>query len=212
MSMPESSAFLLFLVASLALLIMPGPAVMYIVARSIDQGRWAGIVSALGLAAGSVILIVAAAFGVSAVLAASPAAFNAVRYVGAAYLAYLGIRTALSRPAMPAEGHVPPEPLRPVFAEGIVVNLLNPKTALFFFAFLPQFINPTGNVRMQVVVLGLTFTTLGVLTDSVYAAVAGSIANRLRTDPRFPRVRRIAVAATYIVLPALALPAEPTPL
>src|SRR5688572_13875852 len=139
--MPDPSRFLLFLAASLALLIVPGPAVMYIVARSIDQGRSAGIVSALGLAAGSVILIVAAAVGVSAVLAASPAAFDAVRYLGAAYLAYLGIRTALSRLPTDKGEHAPPEPLRRIFLEAIVVNLLNPKTALFFFAFLPQFVD-----------------------------------------------------------------------
>jgi threonine/homoserine/homoserine lactone efflux protein len=208
--MPDAPAFLLFVTASLALLIMPGPAVMYIVARSIDQGRAAGIVSALGLAAGSVILIVAAAFGVSALLAASPAAFNAVRYLGAAYLAYLGIRTALSRPAATTGEHSSPEPLRRVFAEGIVVNLLNPKTALFFFAFLPQFVDPAGNVRLQIVVLGLTFSLMGLLTDTVYAWVAGAIGSRLAGDERFPRVRRAAVATTYIGLSILALLVHPT--
>ena len=208
--MPSSSAFALFLVASLALLIVPGPAVMYIVARAIDQGRWAGIVSALGLAAGSAILIVAAAFGVSAVLAASPAAFNAIRYLGAAYLAYLGIRAALSRPVVAAGEHAPPEPLARVFGEGIVVNLLNPKTALFFFAFLPQFVNPAGNVRLQIVVLGMTFSVMGMLTDSVYALVAGAIGGRLKTDERFPRVRRVAVATTYMALSVLALLVHPT--
>jgi threonine/homoserine/homoserine lactone efflux protein len=210
--MPDASAFLLFLAASLALLIVPGPAVMYIVARSIDQGRWAGIVSALGLAAGSIILIVAAAFGVSAVLAASPAAFDTVRYLGAAYLAYLGVRTALSRPASAAGEHAPPEPLRKIFLEGIVVNLLNPKTALFFFAFLPQFVDPTGSVRLQIVVMGLTFTIMGMLTDSVYALVAGAVGKRMATDDRFPRVRRVVASTTYIALSALALMVHPTKL
>lgn len=191
--------------ASLALLVVPGPAVMYIVARSIDQGRSAGIVSALGLATGSVILIAAAAFGVSALLAASPVAFDVVRYTGAAYLAFLGLRTALSKPATASGEHAPRERLRRVFAEGIVVNLLNPKTALFFFAFLPQFVNPAGNVRLQIVVLGLTFSGMGMLTDSIYATVAGAVAGRLKTGDRLPRVRRIAVATTYIALSALAL-------
>ncbi|HEX6791358.1 MAG TPA: LysE family translocator [Candidatus Krumholzibacteria bacterium] len=208
--MPSSSAFALFLAASLALLIVPGPAVMYIVARSIDQGRWAGVVSALGLAAGSAILIVAAAVGVSAVLAASPAAFNAIRYLGAGYLAYLGVRTALARPVAASGEHAPPEPLARVFAEGIVVNLLNPKTALFFFAFLPQFVNPAANVRLQVVVLGMTFSVMGLLTDSVYAFVAGAVGGRLKTDQRFPRVRRVAVATTYMALSVLALLVHPT--
>ena len=103
--MPEASAFLLFMAASLALLIVPGPAIMYIVARSIDQGRLAGVVSALGLAAGSVILVIAAAFGVSALLAASPAAFDVIRYLGTAYLLFLGIRTAIARPAVASEAH-----------------------------------------------------------------------------------------------------------
>lgn len=191
--------------ASLALLVVPGPAVMYIVARSVDQGRSAGIVSALGLATGSVILIAAAAFGVSALLAASPVAFDVVRYTGAAYLAFLGLRTALSKPATASGAHAPRERLRRVFAEGIVVNLLNPKTALFFFAFLPQFVNPAGNVRLQIVVLGLTFSGMGMLTDSIYATVAGAVAGRLKTGDRLPRVRRIAVATTYIALSALAL-------
>jgi len=210
--MPDASAFLLFLAASLALLVVPGPAVMYIVARSIDQGRWAGIVSALGLAAGSIILIVAAAFGVSAVLAASPAAFDTVRYLGAAYLAYLGVRTALSRPVSAAGEHAPPERLRKIFLEGIVVNLLNPKTALFFFAFLPQFVDPTGSVRLQIVVMGLTFTVMGMLTDGVYALVAGAVGKRMATDDRFPRVRRVAASTTYIALSALALMVHPTKL
>ena len=210
MSIPESPAFLWFVVASLALLVMPGPAVMYIVARSIDQGRAAGIVSALGLAAGSVILIVAAALGVSAVLAASTAAFNAVRYLGAGYLAYFGIRVARSRPTSVTGEHATPERLRRVFAEGIVVNLLNPKTALFFFAFLPQFVMPGGNLRVQIVVLGLTFTAMGVVTDTVYAMVAGAAGDRLGADARFPRVRRVVVATTYITLSILALLVHPT--
>jgi len=207
---PDASAFLIFLAASLALLVVPGPAVMYIVARSIDQGRSAGIVSAMGLAAGSVILIAAAAFGVSALLAASPVAFNGVRYAGAAYLAFLGIRTALSKPVAPSEAHAPRESLRRIFAEGIVVNLLNPKTALFFFAFLPQFVNPGGNVRMQIVALGLTFSCMGMLTDSIYATVAGATAARFKTGDRLPRLRRIAVSTTYIALSALALLVHPT--
>ena len=210
--MPTTAAFGVFLAASLALLVVPGPAVMYIVARAIDQGRSAGIVSALGLATGSVILIAAAALGVSALLAASPMAFNVVRYAGAAYLLYLGIRTALTKPAPTAETHAPREALSRIFAEGIVVNLLNPKTALFFFAFLPQFVNPAGNVRVQIVVLGLTFSAMGMLTDSIYATVAGAMAGRFRAGDRLPRIRRVAVATTYIALSALALFVHPTKL
>jgi threonine/homoserine/homoserine lactone efflux protein len=209
---PTAAAFGVFLAASLALLLVPGPAVMYIMARSIDQGRSAGIVSALGLATGSVILIAAAALGVSALLAASPMAFNVVRYAGAAYLLYLGVRTALAKPDPTTESHAPRAPLSRIFAEGIVVNLLNPKTALFFFAFLPQFVNPAGNVRVQIVVLGLSFSVMGMLTDSIYATVAGAMAIRLRAGDRLPRIRRVAVATTYIALSALALFVHPTKL
>ncbi len=208
--MPAASGFLVFVAASLALLIVPGPAVMYIVARSIDQGRSAGIVSALGLMTGSFILVAAAAFGVAALLAASPLAFDVVRYTGAAYLAYLGVRTALTRPSAVGETHTPRESLGRVFAEGIVVNLLNPKTALFFFAFLPQFVNPEGNVRLQIVLLGLTFSTMGMVTDSIYATVAGTVATKMRGGDRLPNLRRIAVATTYIALSALALLVHPT--
>jgi len=154
--------------------------------------------------------VAAAAFGVAALLAASPVAFDVVRYGGAAYLAYLGIRTALTKPVATGETHAAREPLGRVFAEGIVVNLLNPKTALFFFAFLPQFVNPEGNVRLQIVLLGLTFSTMGMVTDSIYATVAGAIAMRARTGDRLPKIRRVAVATTYIALSILALLVHPT--
>jgi threonine/homoserine/homoserine lactone efflux protein len=208
--MPHTHDLVVFLLASLALLIVPGPAVVYIVARSIDRGRAAGIISALGLAAGSVVLVAAAAFGVSALLATSPRAFDAVRTLGAGYLAYLGLRTAFSKGAADEPAGGDGQPLRRVFAEGIVVNLLNPKTALFFFAFLPQFVNPEGGVRTQIFLLGLTFSAMGMVTDSVYATLGGAVAGRLRTDPRFPRARRAAVATTYLALAVLALLARPT--
>lgn len=208
--MPEASAFMLFVLASLALLIVPGPAVVYIVARSIDQGRWAGIVSALGLAAGSVVLVVAATFGVSAILTTSPRAFDVLRYGGGAYLALLGIRTLASRDRRFDDAAPEPVPLRRVCAEGIVVNLLNPKTALFFFAFLPQFVNPSGKVRLQIALLGLTFSLMGVVTDSVYATVAGAVAGRLRNDRSLPRLRRIVAGSVYVGLAVLAVVAHPT--
>ncbi|HET6350322.1 MAG TPA: LysE family translocator [Candidatus Krumholzibacteria bacterium] len=212
MSLPSAAAYLVFVAASLALLVVPGPAVMYIVARSIDQGRGSGIVSAMGLAVGSVVLILAAAFGVSALLATSTGAFNVVRYLGAAYLGSLGIRTFVHKPIPVLEMHAVPRPLLRIFVEGMVVNILNPKTALFFFAFLPQFVNPAGNVRLQIVGLGLTFTLLGVATDSVYAVAAGSVASRLRSSRRFPQIRRAIAGTTYIALSILALVVHPTKL
>lgn len=208
--MPEASGFMLFVLASLALLVVPGPAVVYIVARSIDQGRWAGIVSALGLAVGSVVLVVAATFGVSAILATSPRAFDVLRYGGGAYLALLGIRTLAAKDRRFDDAAPEPVRLRRVFAEGIVVNLLNPKTALFFFAFLPQFVNPAGRVRLQIALFGLTFSLMGVVTDSVYATVAGAVAGRLRNDRGFPRLRRAVTGSVYVGLGILAVLAHPT--
>ncbi len=208
--MPDASSFALFLVASLILLVVPGPAVLYIVARSVDQGRVAGVVSALGIALGSVALVFAAAFGVSALIQTSPAAFDAVRYTGAAYLVFLGIRTWRAR----ASDGTSPAPavvaLRRVFGEGVVVNFLNPKTAIFFVAFLPQFVDPGGSVRLQLVVLGLIFVAMGVVTDSLYALLAGAASARLRADRRFPRIRRLAVGAVYVGLGIAAALVHPT--
>ncbi len=208
--MSEASGFMLFVLASLALLVVPGPAVVYIVARSIDQGRWAGIVSALGLAVGSVVLVIAATFGVSAILATSPRAFDVLRYGGGAYLALLGIRTLAAKDRRFDDAAPEAVRLRRVFAEGIVVNLLNPKTALFFFAFLPQFVNPAGRVRLQIALFGLTFSLMGVVTDSVYATVAGAVAGRLRNDRGFPRLRRIVTGSVYVGLGILAVLVHPT--
>ena len=145
--MLNPSTLTIFIAAALALLVTPGPAVMYIVARSIDQGRLAGIVSVLGINTGALFHIAAASLGVSALLVSSALAFSAVKYLGAAYLIYLGIRTLLTpQPEVMTEAP-PPQPLGQIFRQGVVVNLLNPKTALFFFAFLPQFADPEPGYR-----------------------------------------------------------------
>lgn len=198
--MPDSSSFALFLVSSLILLVVPGPAVLYIVARSMDEGWTAGVMSALGVALGSVGLVFAAAFGVSALVEASPLAFGVIRYLGAAYLIYLGVRTWRARDSGGMSVVRPRASHGRAFREGIVVNFLNPKTAIFFLAFLPQFVSPAGSLRLQLVVLGLIFVGMGVITDTVYALLAGAAAARLRGDTRFPRVRRVAVAAVYVGL------------
>jgi threonine/homoserine/homoserine lactone efflux protein len=180
-ALPEWSSLSIFVVASLVLLLTPGPAVLYIVTRSIDQGRRAGLVSMLGVHVGTLAHVAAAAAGLSAVLAASATAFGAVKYLGAAYLIYLGIRRLLDRTA----GHVTSgrrgRPLRRAFLDGVVVNVLNPKTALFFLAFLPQFADVSrGSVGVQILCLGLLFVMLGVLTDGLYAVSAGAAAQWLR--------------------------------
>ncbi|BCX03304.1 MAG: RhtB family transporter [Candidatus Roseilinea sp.] len=191
----------LFVLASLALLVVPGPAVLYIIARSVSQGRLAGVVSAAGVQVGASVHIVAAALGLSAVFLSSALAFNVVKYLGAAYLIYLGVRQWLAREAVTGEVMAQPESLQRVFVQGIIVNVLNPKTALFFFAFLPQFVDPArGNVTVQVLLLGLVFVTLAIINDGVYAVLAGALGNGLRSNRRFWSGQRLFAGAVYIGL------------
>jgi threonine/homoserine/homoserine lactone efflux protein len=183
--MPSPEVFAAFAVASLALLIVPGPSVLYIVTRSIDQGRSAGLVSVLGIHTGSIVHVAAAALGVSAILASSAVAFGVVKYVGAAYLIWLGIRTMRERHEERPSGPIRDRSLGRVYAQGVVVNVLNPKTALFFLAFLPQFVDVSrGGVTAQIVILGLTFILLGFVSDGSYALVAARVSRRLSTRRR----------------------------
>jgi threonine/homoserine/homoserine lactone efflux protein len=174
--MPEPHTFAIFAVASLAFLAVPGPSVIYIVSRSLAEGRRAGIVSALGIQTGGLVHVTAATIGVSALLASSAVAFSAVKYAGAAYLIFLGIRKLLEGESEPPPG----EPVRAgrkrLYWQGVMVNSLNPKTALFFLAFLPQFVDPArGAVAPQVLALGVLFLVLAMASDSTYALVAGSV-------------------------------------
>ena len=165
--MPEPSTIAVFSVAALVLLITPGPAVLYIVARSIDQGRVAGVVSVLGIGLGTMVHVVAASVGLSALLLSSSTAFNAVKYLGAAYLIYLGVRKLMERDRDAVAVQAEAQPLSRTFTQGIVVNVLNPKLALFFFAFLPQFVDPAlGPVARQTFFLGTLFVVLGIVSDS----------------------------------------------
>ena len=199
--MPPLAELGLFVVAALLLLITPGPAVLYIVTRSVDQGRRAGVVSVLGVHAGTLVHVAAAAAGLSAILMASATAFGVVKYLGAAYLIYLGIRRLLDRAGGMATTGQPPRPLRRAFLDGFVVNVLNPKTALFFLAFLPQFADVgRGQVGLQVLGLGLVFVGLGLITDGCYALGAGSAAHWLRGRPRFLASERWVSGGMYIGL------------
>jgi threonine/homoserine/homoserine lactone efflux protein len=177
---PTSSTLFAFVAAALVLLVIPGPAVLYIVARSVSQGRRAGLVSVLGISVGVLVHIIAATAGLSAVLFASAAAFGVVKLMGAGYLIYLGVRTLLA--PVPAAGVDASDhrSLRCLFADGILVCVLNPKTGLFFLAFLPQFVEPgRGPVPQQVLVLGLVFLALAFLSDGTYALLAGCLRRRL---------------------------------
>jgi threonine/homoserine/homoserine lactone efflux protein len=181
-TMPDASTLLLFAAASLAFLAIPGPSVFYIVTRSLAQGRRAGVTSMLGIQVGGLIHVVAAAVGISALLASSATAFTIVKYAGAAYLIAIGLRKLISRGEEVAEA----EPTGTttgsrLFWQGVIVNVLNPKTALFFLAFLPQFVNPSaGPIAPQMLVLGTLLVGLGVVSDGTYALVAAGAGRRLR--------------------------------
>jgi threonine/homoserine/homoserine lactone efflux protein len=188
---PSLSTYALFIATALALLAIPGPAVLYVVGRSIDQGRTAGLASVLGITTGTIVHITAATVGLSSLILASKVAFDAVRYVGAAYLILLGVRRLLTRGQEEAVGARPPRTLRRLYSQGLVVNLLNPKTIVFIFAFIPQFVDVgAGHAWLQILLLGLTFAGLGLMSDSLYAIVAGTVADRLRGTPLVARVER----------------------
>src|SRR5580704_15838872 len=185
------SALLLFVTGALLLLVVPGPAVLYIVSRSIGHGRPAGLVSAMGIATGTLFHVAAATLGLSALLASSAMAFQFVKYVGAAYLIFLGIRVLRGGDSGILEAASGQPRLRRIFGHGVLVNLLNPKTALFFLAFLPQFVDPAkGHAGLQIFELGVLFALMGWCSDSLWALAAGTVAHRLRESARLRLVQR----------------------
>lgn len=191
----------LFLIAALILLLTPGPAVLYIVARSMDQGRLAGLVSVLSIETGNFVHVLAATLGLSAILMSSALAFSAVKYLGAAFLVYLGVRRLLA----PADPHQPDsfrhQSLGRIYRQGVLVAVLNPKTALFFFAFLPQFVDTSmGSVNLQLLTLGVLFVSMAIVTDGTYALLAGTVGGWLKNSRTFLRFERYAVGCVYIGL------------
>jgi len=196
----DPGRYALFVGSALALLLVPGPAVLYVVTRSVHQGRRAGLVSVLGIHIGTLVHITAATVGLSALLVSSATAFSAVKYAGAAYLVGLGLWTLAARGevdvALGGERR-----LRRVLAQGVVVNVLNPKTALFFLAFLPQFVDPRhGHATLQIALLGLTFAGLGMVTDSGWAVAAGSAGEVLRRSRRFAQAQRYVSGSVFVGL------------
>jgi threonine/homoserine/homoserine lactone efflux protein len=194
---------LTFALASLALLVIPGPAVLYIVTRSVSQGRAAGVASVLGIQCGGMVHVLMATLGLSAILLSSALAFDLVKYAGAAYLIYLGLRTWLSRESLELST-LSRQPLRHIFMQGFVVNALNPKTALFFFAFLPQFVDPArGAASVQFLLLGLVFIALAMLSDGTYALLSSTLGGSLRDKTKKPRLalgQRLVTGGIYIGL------------
>jgi threonine/homoserine/homoserine lactone efflux protein len=198
---PDPPANGVFVLAALALLLVPGPAVLYVVARSIEHGRRAGLASVLGIHVGTLVHIAAATLGLSALVLSSAVAFTAVKIAGAVYLIGLGLWTLFARHPETEVALGGERNLRRAFAQGIVVNVLNPKTALFFLAFLPQFVDPNApHPAVQIAFLGVLFALLGLVTDSIWAIAAGTAGGMLRRSRRFVRAQRYVSGSVYIGL------------
>jgi threonine/homoserine/homoserine lactone efflux protein len=198
---PSHSSLLLFVSAALVLLAIPGPAVFYVTSRSIGHGRSAGLVSALGIGVGTLFHVAAAALGLSALLMSSAIAFSVVKYLGAAYLIFLGIQKIVREESIASSEDSARIQLSRIFGQGVVVNVLNPKTALFFFAFLPQFVDVSrGKVAGQILFLGLLFAVMGVLSDSLWALFAGTLARALKRNTRWIRAQRYVSGGMLISL------------
>jgi threonine/homoserine/homoserine lactone efflux protein len=200
-SMFSATTLMVFSLAALGLLIIPGPAVLYIVTRSAAHGRRAGLASVAGIELATLAHILAAAIGLSALLMASALAFNVVKYVGAAYLVYLGIRALMARTdSSPAEKE-PSRTYAQLLGKGFLVNLLNPKTALFFYSFLPQFVDPLhGRPFAQIVALGGLFVGLATCTDSAYALLGAGVGAFFARKTGIRKVRRFVTGGIYIAL------------
>ncbi len=193
--------FLLFLATSIAITLAPGPDNLQVLARGISQGRAAGVVAALGFAAGITFHTTLAALGVAAVLRSSPVAFQAIKLAGAAYLVWIGIK-ALRSQGLATAHERPPQPLRLVFRQSVLGNVMNPKVTLFFIVFLPQFVDPHGaqNVTLQMLELGATFMLQTVVVFSLFGLCAGMIGSWLRRRPRVGVWLDRLAGATFIAI------------
>lgn len=208
--MPSASTLLAFAAAAVILLLIPGPAVLYIVNRSVSDGRRAGLAAVAGLSLGNLVHAIAAAAGLSAVLATSATAFNTVKWLGAGYLVFVGVRTLMKPPA-PIDADQPGVSAQRAFSQGIVVNVLNPKVALFFLSFLPQFIHPDeGRPGLQALILGLEFVMIGACTDGTYSLLASSLREVLLRGRALPFVRRWVAGTVFIGLGLVAATASAT--
>ncbi|QYC38945.1 Homoserine/homoserine lactone efflux protein [Nonomuraea coxensis DSM 45129] len=201
--MPDLPTLALFCAFTLGLLVVPGPAVLYIVTRTVAQGRSAGLISVLGVHAGSVVHVAAAALGLSALLAASATAYTVVKWGGVAYLVWLGVRNLVRRGGGGEEAvELRVQSKRRLFWEGVVVNVLNPKTAIFFLAFLPQFTTAAAPIGPQILLLGLLWIVLGMASDGTYAMLASALAGRLRASARVQRRLEVGSGLVYLGLAA----------
>lgn len=199
--MISAMTLLLFCMAAFALIAVPGPNMIYITTRSTIQGRKAGLVSVLGVETGTLVHVIAASIGLSALLVSSTLSFNIVKYLGAAYLIYLGLRTWLSKAGAEEVENIQPASAAQIYVQGLLTNVLNPKVALFFLAFLPQFTDPSrGNVAGQMLLLGLVFTVIAFGVDLIVALLASSAGNWLRSRNRARQAQRWIAGSVYITL------------
>jgi threonine/homoserine/homoserine lactone efflux protein len=206
---PDLGSIITFGVASIALLLIPGPAVIYILNRSVSDGREVGLAAVAGLELGNMVHVVAASAGLSAVLATSATAFNTVKWLGAGYLVFVGVRTLLMRPAT-MSGDSTSVTLKRSFTQGVVVNTLNPKVALFFVSYLPQFIDADkGAAWSQALVLGTVFVLIGCCTDGMYALTASALRNKLLTGRTLPIVQRYVAGTVFVALGVMAATTSP---
>ena len=204
------TTILAFLAAAFVLAITPGPGLAYVVARTIAGGRREGLASCFGTALGGLLHVVAAALGLSLVLAQSAAAFSVVKYAGAAYLVYLGVRMLLRRASAGVPQAVEPRGVRRVFVEGVVVEALNVKTALFFVAFLPQFVDPAGSVAMQLLGLGSICVSFNTTADIVAVLAAGRLLrSRSAREARARLMTRVSGATMIALGVSLAMARKP---
>lgn len=205
--LPSAPVLLAFFGASVATLVIPGPSVVYVVARSLEQGRRAGLYSMLGLETGAAVHVLIATVGLAAILASSETAFTMIKVAGAGYLVWLAtkeLRRTLRRvpagqPELREVG-----PLR-LYLDGLLVDLLNPKTAVFFLAFLPLFVDPALAAAPQLAALGLLFVALAAVVDGTYAMLAGRISHRLRRSPRAQHHLSMATSGVYLALAGVAV-------
>jgi threonine/homoserine/homoserine lactone efflux protein len=189
-----------FLIASLILALTPGPAVFYIVTRSLAQGRGHGLASVAGVAVGNLGNALGASLGLAALFAVSSVAFTAVKYAGALYLLYLGVQAIRKAGSKVPPGTVAPSPMRGAFRDGLFVALFNPKTAIFFAAFLPQFMDADTAPLAQSIALGSMFVAIAAITDSAYAVVAASVGPVLGRAERLRAIGHYLSASAFIGL------------
>ena len=201
---PNLSDIIAFAIASIALLVIPGPAVIYVLNRSVADGRNTALAGVAGLEIGNFMHVIAATLGLSAIIAASATAFSTVKWAGALYLVFIGIRTLITRPS-PPDSRSTSATNRKAFTQGIVVNTLNPKVALFFLSYLPQFIDPDrGSPALQSFVLGSIFVVLGCCSDATYALTASALRDRLLTGRTLPFVQRYVAGSVFVALGVVA--------